>query len=226
MRDYFPFIIIGISTGSIYGLTGTGLVLTYKTSGIFNFAHGSLGTIAVFAFAYLRTDLHVPWPLAAAVSVLVTGHPRRKQVLAPVLDPLERHREPHRRERDAHVLSHRRDLLTEPTAGVPGDGPDPVLRDAEQPGAEGAMFVWRLGRDPHRHLVGAALVLDDDAAGLDRHRGVGLLVDRHFDDVGRRPEDLVEHRRGRAVVVDDVAPERIVHQHIGVGRSEVVDHRR
>ena len=49
MKEYLPFIIIGISTGSIYGLTGTGLVLTYKTSGIFNFAHGSLGTLAVFA---------------------------------------------------------------------------------------------------------------------------------------------------------------------------------
>jgi ABC-type branched-subunit amino acid transport system ATPase component/branched-subunit amino acid ABC-type transport system permease component len=73
MRDYFPFLIIGISTGSIYGLTGTGLVVTYKTSGIFNFAHGSLGTLAVFAFAYLRSDLGVPWPVAGAISVLVLG---------------------------------------------------------------------------------------------------------------------------------------------------------
>ena len=37
-----PFIVIGITTGSVYGLAGTGLVLTYKTSGIFNFAYGSL----------------------------------------------------------------------------------------------------------------------------------------------------------------------------------------
>ena len=35
-----PFIVIGLTTGSVYGLAGTGLVLTYKTSGIFNFAHG------------------------------------------------------------------------------------------------------------------------------------------------------------------------------------------
>ena len=76
------------------------------------------------------------------------------------------------------------------------------------------------------HLVGAALVLDDDAAGLDRHRGVGLLVDGHFDDVGRRLEDLLEHRRRSAVVVDDVAAVRLVHQHVGVDGGEVVDHRR
>ena len=51
-----------------------------------------------------------------------------------------------------------------------------------------------------------ALVLDDDAAGLDRHRGVRLLVDGHLDDVGGRREDRLQHRRRRAVVVDDVAP--------------------
>ena len=168
--------------------------------------------------------------------VVIEGHrdvgrlvPRpsgRHQVLATVLDPLHGSRQLRGGEHDAHLLALHEDLLAEPTAGVPGDGPDPVLRDAEQPGAEGAMFVWRLGRDPHRHLVGAALVLDDDAAGLDRHRGVGLLVDGHFDDVGRRPEDLLEHRRRSAVVVDDVAPVRLVHQHVGVGRGEVVDHRR
>ena len=38
MSDFLPFVVIGISVGAIYGLAGTGLVLTYKTSGIFNFA--------------------------------------------------------------------------------------------------------------------------------------------------------------------------------------------
>ena len=36
--------ILGITAGSVYGLTGTGLVLTYKTSGIFNFAQGAVAT--------------------------------------------------------------------------------------------------------------------------------------------------------------------------------------
>ena len=42
MSDFLPFIVIGITTGAVYGLAGVGLVLTYKTSGIFNFAYGAV----------------------------------------------------------------------------------------------------------------------------------------------------------------------------------------
>ena len=35
-------------------LEGAGLVLTYKTSGIFNFAHGSIAALAAFVFYFLR----------------------------------------------------------------------------------------------------------------------------------------------------------------------------
>ena len=90
-------------------------------------------------------------------------------------------------EHDRHLLALDEDLLAEAAARVPGDGPDPVLRDAEQASAERSMLVRRLRRHPHGHLVGAGIVLDDDAPGLERHRGVGLLVDRAFDDVRRRP---------------------------------------
>ena len=38
MNDLLPFVVIGLTAGSVYGLAGTGLVLTYKTSGVFNFA--------------------------------------------------------------------------------------------------------------------------------------------------------------------------------------------
>ena len=38
MNALLPFVILGITAGSVYGLTATGLVLTYKTAGIFNFA--------------------------------------------------------------------------------------------------------------------------------------------------------------------------------------------
>jgi len=36
VNSYLPFIVSGIATGSIYGLAATGLVLTYKTSGVLN----------------------------------------------------------------------------------------------------------------------------------------------------------------------------------------------
>ncbi len=73
MHDFLPFIVIGLTTGSVYGLAGTGLVLTYKTSGIFNFAHGSVATLSVFVFYFLRTEHGVPWPIAAVLSVFVLG---------------------------------------------------------------------------------------------------------------------------------------------------------
>ncbi len=73
MHDLLPFIVIGLTTGSVYGLAGVGLVLTYKTSGIFNFAYGSVATLSVFVFYFLRTQHHWPWPLAAFISVFVVG---------------------------------------------------------------------------------------------------------------------------------------------------------
>jgi ABC-type branched-subunit amino acid transport system ATPase component/branched-subunit amino acid ABC-type transport system permease component len=65
VSDYLPFIVIGLATGAIYGLAGTGLVLTYKTSGIFNFAYGSVAALAAFLFYFLRQQHHIPWPFAA-----------------------------------------------------------------------------------------------------------------------------------------------------------------
>jgi ABC-type branched-subunit amino acid transport system ATPase component/branched-subunit amino acid ABC-type transport system permease component len=73
MRPYLPFIIIGLTTGAIYGLSAIGFVLTYRTSGIFNFAHGALAAAAVFVFYSLRVDHHQSWPVAFVISVFVLG---------------------------------------------------------------------------------------------------------------------------------------------------------
>jgi ABC-type branched-subunit amino acid transport system ATPase component/branched-subunit amino acid ABC-type transport system permease component len=73
VNDFLPFIVIGIAVGSIYGLAATGLVLTYKTSGIFNFAFGALAAVSVLVFYKLHVESGWPWPVAAAVCVLVLG---------------------------------------------------------------------------------------------------------------------------------------------------------
>ena len=54
MKDILPFIITGLVTGTVYGLAGTGLVLTFKTSGIFNFGHGAVLTAARSLLAAVR----------------------------------------------------------------------------------------------------------------------------------------------------------------------------
>ena len=71
--ELLPYLIAGLVTGSIYGLTATGLVLTYKTSALFNFGHGATAAVAAFLFYSLHVTHGMAWPLAAAISVLVLG---------------------------------------------------------------------------------------------------------------------------------------------------------
>jgi ABC-type branched-subunit amino acid transport system ATPase component/branched-subunit amino acid ABC-type transport system permease component len=73
VSDYLPFVVIGLTTGSVYALAATGLVLTYRTSRIFNFAHGSLATVTVLLFYALVFRAGVPWKVAAALTVLGVG---------------------------------------------------------------------------------------------------------------------------------------------------------
>src|SRR5437588_601312 len=74
MNALLPFVILGITAGSVYGLTGTGLVLTYKTSGIFNFAQGAVATTGAYVFYILHDDvLHLPAIPTALICVFVLG---------------------------------------------------------------------------------------------------------------------------------------------------------
>jgi branched-subunit amino acid ABC-type transport system permease component len=71
VKDFLPYVVVGLTAGSVYGLAGTGLVLTYKTSGIFNFAYGTIAALMAYAFYDLRELRGLPWPLALAICVLV-----------------------------------------------------------------------------------------------------------------------------------------------------------
>jgi ABC-type branched-subunit amino acid transport system ATPase component/branched-subunit amino acid ABC-type transport system permease component len=70
-----PFIISGLVTGAVYGLAAVGLVLTYKTSGVFNFAHGAVATVAAYLFYTLHIEHEMAWPLAAFICVFVATPP-------------------------------------------------------------------------------------------------------------------------------------------------------
>ena len=48
-------------------------MLTYKTSGIFNFAYGALASVSVFVFYELHDVQGWPWPVAGALCVFVLG---------------------------------------------------------------------------------------------------------------------------------------------------------
>jgi len=73
MHEYLPFLVIGVVTGSIYGLSAMGLVLTYKTSGVFNVGHGAVCAAAAYTFYGLRDRHGLPWPITALLVVVVFG---------------------------------------------------------------------------------------------------------------------------------------------------------
>ncbi len=68
-----PFVVIGLVAGSLYGLAATGLVLTYRTSGIFNFGHGAIGAATAYIFYDLRDLQGLPATLAAVLAVGVVA---------------------------------------------------------------------------------------------------------------------------------------------------------
>lgn len=68
-----PFIVVGLVTGSIYGLAGVGLVLTYRTTGILNFAHGAVGAASAYLFYDLHFDRGMAWPFAMLIAVGIFG---------------------------------------------------------------------------------------------------------------------------------------------------------
>src|SRR3954449_7891375 len=73
LKDFLPFVIIGLTAGSVYGLAGTGLVLTYKTSGVFNFAYGAIAAVAAYVFYWLHVQQGMAWQPAALLCLFVLG---------------------------------------------------------------------------------------------------------------------------------------------------------
>jgi branched-chain amino acid transport system permease protein len=66
---------VGLVTGCIYALTATGLVVTYTTAGVFNFAQGAMGMLAAFGFWQLWQGWGLPlWlSLVLVLGVLAPG---------------------------------------------------------------------------------------------------------------------------------------------------------
>ena len=73
MSSYLPVLIAGISVGSIYAITAMGLTLTYKTSGVFNFAQGTIAAAAAYFFRSLHVTHGLAWPVAFVIVLVVFG---------------------------------------------------------------------------------------------------------------------------------------------------------
>ena len=71
MSTFLSFTVLGIVFGAVYGILAIGLVVTYNTTGVFNFAQGAVGMVAAFSYWQLWQDWHWPFLVAIAVIVLV-----------------------------------------------------------------------------------------------------------------------------------------------------------
>ena len=68
-QTFFTFLLIGITASAVYAISATGLVVTYVTSGVFNFAHGAVGMFLAFVYWELLVQRGWPMPLALLVTL-------------------------------------------------------------------------------------------------------------------------------------------------------------
>lgn len=71
----FRFIVAGLSLGSLYGLSGIGLVVLYRESGVLNLSYGAIGAVVAFT-SWDLLDRGVPeplvWLIAIALGVVIS----------------------------------------------------------------------------------------------------------------------------------------------------------
>ena len=91
--SFEPFIFTGLATGAVYAISGVGMVVLYRTTGVLNLAYGAIGALgALVAWSLMTSDGvvdGVAYVVAIAVAAAVTL--LYGMVIGPVLarrDPL------------------------------------------------------------------------------------------------------------------------------------------
>ncbi|MBA4025338.1 MAG: ABC transporter [Gordonia sp.] len=86
MSEYVAFLLLGLGSGAVYAALATNLVVTFRSSGVLNFASGAIALYGAYTYAFLRKgELMVivpglpktvgvgdPWPFVPAI-VVATG---------------------------------------------------------------------------------------------------------------------------------------------------------
>lgn len=73
MADLISAVLRGMTFGSVYGLLAVGLVLTFKTSGVFNLAYGAQAYTTAAVYFDTRIRHHWPIPFALLLAVVIVG---------------------------------------------------------------------------------------------------------------------------------------------------------
>src|SRR5437868_11780303 len=68
-----PFIVVGLAFGGVYALSGVGLVVLYRATGVLNVAFGAIAAAGALIAYYLLNHTGCPHWLAYVVCVLTGG---------------------------------------------------------------------------------------------------------------------------------------------------------
>lgn len=91
MPDLLPFVVSGLGVGAVYALSGVGLVVLYRSSGVLNFAFGALGAIGAYvAWSALAHD----WPQVLAWCAAIATSVVLSLVYGSLIAPKLSHRDP------------------------------------------------------------------------------------------------------------------------------------
>ncbi|MEU3739290.1 ATP-binding cassette domain-containing protein [Streptomyces sp. NPDC032198] len=69
----YDLTLAGLAVGSAAALTGIGLIVTYRATGVLNFAHGAIAMVCAYVLRQLAVEWHWPLPLATAVTLLLVA---------------------------------------------------------------------------------------------------------------------------------------------------------
>lgn len=70
MIDLKPFVVAGLALGSVYALSGLGLVVLYRATGVLNFAYGAVGAVGAMLAWQLR---EIGWATGPAFAVAMAA---------------------------------------------------------------------------------------------------------------------------------------------------------
>jgi len=70
VQKFLNLVISGMVTGAIYSVMASGLVLTYQTSGVFNFAHAAVAFTSAYFYFQINTGQGVPIVPSIIITVL------------------------------------------------------------------------------------------------------------------------------------------------------------
>ncbi|MEV3993172.1 ATP-binding cassette domain-containing protein [Streptomyces sp. NPDC049837] len=69
----YELVLAGLAVGSAAALTGIGLIVTYRATGVLNLAHGAIAMICAYVLRHLVVEWGWPLPLAACLTLLVVA---------------------------------------------------------------------------------------------------------------------------------------------------------